>query len=505
MEVAARTAIALLLALAVASGCLCGGAQGRHHRHTKHTRHNSAHAHAPSQAPGPSSSRRHAPPHARGASPPAPPPSSSSGAGGDYPTPGAAPEPAPEPAAGSAVAVYDVVKDFGAVGDGVADDTDAIKTAWDTACSEDGDGVVLAAAGYTFLVHTTVFTGPCQGSVTIQLDGTIVAPSDPDKWPANNKRNWLVFYNAHGTTLRGAGLIDGKGQKWWELPCKVHKGQGGSSGHGASCDSPVALRFFTSNNVTVQGLKVQNSPEFHFRFDSCRGVLVSGLSISSPQQSPNTDGIHIENTQDVLIANAAVSNGDDCVSIGAGTLNVHIENVTCGLGHGISIGSLGKQGTRACVANVTVRNAVIRHSDNGVRIKTWQGGSGSVSSVSFENVRMDAVRNPIIIDQYYCLSRSCENATTAVFVSGISYAGIRGTYDARSPPIHFGCSDAVPCTNITLADVELLPAASSGQSVDDPFCWNVYGNAATPTVPPVACLMDGVPGNYADNSSLKCY
>ena len=264
-----------------------------------------------------------------------------------------------------------------------------------------------------------------------------------------------------------------------------------------------SLRFFESNNVTVQGLKVQNSPEFHFRFDSCRGVHVDGLSITSPALSPNTDGIHVENTQDVLIANTVVSNGDDCVSIGAGTLNVHIENVTCGPGHGISIGSLGKQGSRACVSNITVRNAVIRHSANGVRIKTWQGGSGSVSAVRFENVRMDAVRNPIIIDQYYCLTKSCENATTAVFVSDITYAGIRGTYDVRGPPIHFGCSDAVPCTNITLSGVELLPA--SGDTIDNPFCWNVYGNATTPTVPPVACLMEGLPRNVDDSSSLKCY
>ncbi|XP_062197232.1 polygalacturonase At1g48100-like [Phragmites australis] len=477
MEFTARTAIALLLALAVASSFLCDGVHSRHH-HTKHTRHNSAHP--PSHAPGPASPRR-APPRAR-PSPPAPPPSA-------YPTPGA-------------VTVYDVVKDFGAVGDGVTDDTDAIKTAWDTACQDDGPSVVLAAAGHSFLVHTTVFTGPCQGSVTIQVDGTIVAPSDPDTWPANSKRNWLVFYQAHGVSLRGAGLIDGKGQKWWDLPCKPHKGTHGANTQG-SCDSPVALRFFMSNNVKVQDLKVQNSPEFHFRFDSCRGVLVSGLSINSPELSPNTDGIHVENTQDVLITNSVVSNGDDCVSIGAGTLNVHIENVTCGPGHGISIGSLGKPGSsRACVANVTVRNAVIRHSDNGVRIKTWQGGSGSVSSVSFENVRMDAVRNPIIIDQYYCLSHSCQNSTTSVFVSGVSYAGIRGTYDVRSPPIHFGCSDAVPCTNITLSDVELLPA--SGDTVHDPFCWNVYGNTATPTVPPVACLMEGVPRTGEDSSSLKC-
>ena len=168
-----------------------------------------------------------------------------------------------------------------------------------------------------------------------------------------------------------------------------------------------------------------------------------------------------------------------------------------------TIGSLGVHNTRACVSNITVRNARTLNSDNGVRIKTWQGGMGAVSGITFDTVAMENVRNCIIIDQYYCLSKSCENETTAVFVSGVSYAGIRGTYDARSPPIHFGCSDAVPCTNITLSDVELLPA--SGVTVDDPFCWNVYGSAAAPTVPPVACLMEGVPRNVEENSSLKCY
>ena len=113
-----------------------------------------------------------------------------------------------------------------------------------------------------------------------------------------------------------------------------------------------------ANNVTVQvqGLKVKNSP---FEFDTCRGVLVSGLSISSPTLCPHTDGIHVENAQDVLISNTAVSNSDDCVSPSAPAPSTCTPRTSppCGpvAGHGMSIGSLGKQGTRACVANGELR------------------------------------------------------------------------------------------------------------------------------------------------------
>lgn len=96
-----------------------------------------------------------------------------------------------------------------------------------------------------------------------------------------------------------------------------------------------ALRFFMSSNLTVYGLKIQNSPQFHFRFDDCRNVTVNSISISSPALSPNTDGIHVENTNTIGIYNSVISNGDDCISIGSGSFNVDIRNVTCGPGHGI--------------------------------------------------------------------------------------------------------------------------------------------------------------------------
>ncbi|PKA65673.1 Polygalacturonase [Apostasia shenzhenica] len=398
--------------------------------------------------------------------------------------------------------VFDV-RAFGAVGNGVVDDTEAFKSAWDSACLSSGSGVVLAPVGFSFMIRSTIFAGPCRGRVEFQVDGVVMPPDGPDSWPQNDSRlQWLVFYRADGMSLQGGGIIDGRGQKWWDLPCKPHKGPNGSTIPG-DCDSPVAMRFFMSTNLTVHGLKIQNSPQFHFRFDECENVTVDSISINSPALSPNTDGVHVENTKNVGIYNSVISNGDDCISIGSGSLNVDIQNVTCGPSHGISIGSLGKQNSRACVANVTVQNAVIKHSDNGVRIKTWQGGSGSVSAVTFDSIKMETVRNPIIIDQYYCTGKPCANRTSAVYISNVVYSNIKGTYDARAPPIHLGCSDAVPCTNITLSEVELLPA--QGNLILDPFCWNAYGVLQTLTMPPVTCLRKGSPRSIMSYEASMCY
>lgn len=73
------------------------------------------------------------------------------------------------------------------------------------------------------------------------------------------------------------------------------------------------IRFFMSSNLVVSGLKIQNSPQFHMKFDGCEGVLIDKLSISSPKLSPNTDGIHVENTKAVGIYNSMISNGRNVI------------------------------------------------------------------------------------------------------------------------------------------------------------------------------------------------
>ncbi|CAN0923984.1 Polygalacturonase At1g48100 [Linum grandiflorum] len=253
---------------------------------------------------------------------------------------------------------------------------------------------------------------------------------------------------------------------------------------------PTALRFYGSVNVTVTGITIQNSPQCHLKFDNCIGVMVHHIRVSSPGDSPNTDGVHLQNSRDVLIHSSLLACGDDCISIQTGCSNVYIHDVNCGPGHGISIGSLGRDNARACVSNVTVKNVNMHNTMTGVRIKTWQGGSGSVYGIMFSNIQVSEVQFPIVIDQYYCDKTTCKNQSSAVSVSGINYEQIKGTYTVK--PVHFACSDNLPCADISLTSIELKPLQEK-YHMYNPFCWNTFGELNTPAVPPIDCLQIGKP------------
>lgn len=86
--------------------------------------------------------------------------------------PSSAPEIAPEPQAISPspeadslakTTVYDV-RSFGAVGDGDSDETQAFKLAWDTACRTEEPSILVVPRGHTFMIQSTIFTGPCRSS-----------------------------------------------------------------------------------------------------------------------------------------------------------------------------------------------------------------------------------------------------------------------------------------------------------------------------------------------------
>ncbi|CAN0923983.1 Polygalacturonase At1g48100 [Linum grandiflorum] len=402
------------------------------------------------------------------------------------------------------------VVEFGAKGDGKSDDTKAFQATWAAACKV-ANSIMLVPQEYQFLVGPISFSGPyCQQGITFQLDGTIVAPTNSYVW-GKGLLQWLEFSKLAQITIQGKGTIDGSGSVWWQdnpfdvpedglvqqivllnntlekQPPRTVRSELSSK---MPSIKPTALRFYGSVNVTVTGITIQNSPQCHLKFDNCIGVMVHHIRVSSPGDSPNTDGVHLQNSRDVLIHSSLLACGDDCISIQTGCSNVYIHDVNCGPGHGISIGSLGRDNARACVSNVTVKNVNMHNTMTGVRIKTWQGGSGSVYGIMFSNIQVSEVQFPIVIDQYYCDKTTCKNQSSAVSVSGINYEQIKGTYTVK--PVHFACSDNLPCADISLTSIELKPLQEK-YHMYNPFCWNTFGELNTPAVPPIDCLQIGKP------------
>ena len=95
------------------------------------------------------------------------------------------------------------------------------------------------------------------------------------------------------------------------------------------------LAFTNSNNINIRGVTSINSQLGHISINGCNNVNIQSVKILASDNSPNTDGIHVQLSNRVTILKSKISTGDDCVSIGAGTTALRIENVLCGPGHGI--------------------------------------------------------------------------------------------------------------------------------------------------------------------------
>lgn len=96
-----------------------------------------------------------------------------------------------------------------------------------------------------------------------------------------------------------------------------------------------SLGFYNSDNISIKGLSSLNSQKFHIVVYGSRKAKLVNMKISAPGNSPNTDGIHVEKSSGVAILTSQIGTGDDCVSMGPGTSDVWIENLTCGPGHGV--------------------------------------------------------------------------------------------------------------------------------------------------------------------------
>ncbi|PPS12949.1 hypothetical protein GOBAR_AA07700 [Gossypium barbadense] len=288
-----------------------------------------------------------------------------------------------------------------------------------------------------------------QGPIELQVQGTVKVPADPG---AFKKPKWISFNRIENFKLSGGGVFDGQGTTAYKRE--------GCKGHDYCGSLPIV-------NITTK-----DSKQFQANVIACKNITFEHFTVSAPDESPNTDGIHLGRSDGVNVLNSEIKTGDDCVSIGDGSKNLVINGVTCGPGHGISIGSLGLFKNEEPVYGVTVKNCTMTNTSNGVRIKTWPGAEpGTFSNIHFEDITVTNVSSPIIIDQKYCPWNKCKiNEESKVKLSNISFKNIHGT-SVRPEAVKIICSATLPCENVELVDIEITHSGSTGPAVSQ--CSNV--------------------------------
>lgn len=329
---------------------------------------------------------------------------------------------------------YDVTK-YGAKRDSSQKATAAVARAI-AAASKAGGGTIYFPAG-------KYLTGPIhlKSNITIFIDaGAELHFSDnfDDYLPMVESRfegvdvksfsPLFYAYKCENITIRGRGLINGHGKKWWDFVMGYKKDQPRSRwqymfdslNHDILLpDDPAQMKRgflrppfiqpMYCKNVLVEGITIVNSPFWTVNPEFCENVTVTGVTINNPR-SPNTDGINPESCKYVHISNCHISVGDDCITIKSGkdipgrtkaapAENYTITNCTMLAGHGgVVIGSEMSGGVR----NIAISNCIFDGTDRGIRIKTTRGRGGAVEDIRVDNIIMRNIREQaFVMDMEY--------------------------------------------------------------------------------------------------------
>ncbi|KAF5737016.1 polygalacturonase-like [Tripterygium wilfordii] len=347
--------------------------------------------------------------------------------------------------------VFDVTH-HGAVAGGRIESSSGFLAAWDAACDH-GERATFYVPEGEYYVGPVEFSGPCKNnqSPKIVIRGNVIAPSKLNSFPS---KSWIQF-----THLNGFSIIGEHGKTNFDAQGAVEAWKQNSCQHSSHCKTLIpSLKFDNVSNGTIRNISLSNAKGFHLVIHKSSNVHVDNVIVTSPRDSPNTDGIHVSHSSNINISSSTIGVGDDCVSIIAGSVNVTVFDVTCGPGHGISIGSLGKFENEEDVSGISVNMCRIHETQNGIRIKTWTGSTPSNAyNMTFEDIEMTNVSNPIIIDQKYCPNGKCDpSKPSKVKIKDVTIKNVRGTYKSDSA-VTLLCSPSVPCENMKLVDINLTP------------------------------------------------
>lgn len=370
------------------------------------------------------------------------------------------------------------VGEFGAVGDGINDDTIYIQAAI-MACPKDGR--VLIPKG-TYLIRSLFLKSHIK--IELEKESILLADNNRSHYPVfpgmlqsydekseYNLGTWegnplpmfsgiITGIDVEDVQIYGEGILDGNAGKdnWWHNP-KVMR----------TAFRPRMIFLNRCRQITLQGFTLQNSPSWVIHPYFSKDLKFYQLSILNPADSPNTDGLDPESCENVDIQGVHFSLGDDCIAIKSGKIymgktfqqpcrNLRIRQCFMENGHGaITMGSEMAGG----ILDVHVESCLFQNTDRGLRVKTRRGRGkhAIIDQIHFQNIRMNHVKTPFVVNCFYF----CDPDGKMPYAQSREYHEV----DERTPEIKTLIFEDIRCDNCHVAATyfEGLPEKKIGHII----------------------------------------
>lgn len=221
------------------------------------------------------------------------------------------------------------IRDFGAKGDGAANDTAAIQEAVDR-CAVSGGGEVLVPPGNyltgAIALRSNTLLRLSEGATLLGTPNFSDYPVTQVRWEGKwiQGHTGLVYaIDASHVGIAGPGKIAG------------NPALGGRPNPQNPLRHPALIEFIRCNDIRLEGFSTSYRRMWSVHPTCCESISIKNLTIRST--GGNGDGIDIDSCKHVWIDGCDIATGDDCISLKSGrgsegyrlhrpTEDVHISN-----------------------------------------------------------------------------------------------------------------------------------------------------------------------------------
>lgn len=384
------------------------------------------------------------------------------------------------------------VRDFGAVGDGVALDSPAIQSVLDL-CKEKGGGTVYIPAGQYMCASMRIYDNTCvhlDAGATVylydkeeaftkprgkyddffsrdarELVGERLSNMQDDDfslgWMSrislqcyrNRTDNLFCAINAKNVTIEGEGTLNGRQKEFFlteeyledmRLPRWMRRPEGHSF-FLPRVFRPHSIVIFGCENVTLRDFKLIDSPLFNIRILDTTEAHISHLYIKGDRRFINSDGINIAGSRNVFVDHCSIHNGDDCIAISDGEIQPRTQNTE----------------------NVIVTDCVFDSGSNmarifcGIDLDPFTAAGVELPKNAWDIAKQQRVRNVILSNCLMLGGSCCANIHTCYGgIENIQILNCTTLGCHRAPIIFIGAKDDAYIKNVRIDGLRSEATAS---------------------------------------------